>query len=532
MGDLFLANKAQQQGLASYLDELSNTIKQHFGQPCWIQAEIAHIQTKNHVYLELVESQHGCVISKCSSIIYANRAVKLQSKFRASIGNELSANMKVLVQVSASFHKEYGFSLVVQDIDPTYTLGDMQQQIEFIRQQLKEKKLYDRNKVYQLPVDFFKVAVLSPDGAAGLGDFRADADKLAETGAVTFDYFTAKFQGPEAKGDLVGQLRNVYKLQNDQQTYDCLCIVRGGGAKTDLASLNVFDIANAICHMNLPVVVGIGHERDQTILDEIACASFDTPSKVIGYIVKSLKNRLSAYEVTLKNIELGTKKSLSNSEAMTERHFTIAMQASFRMLDACDKKINQSFQLLHQSANTYVVRVNEAVKRYGIQVNVKGQAIVGVENHHVVQTFNNIKASTAELLSNRLGRITSAFDQLPTLVNYRIDQMSSTVQRNGQVIHNLAATKVNDSAYALDASGQKIIHNTESWLQDINNKILMYENTAKASSPEKVLKHGFAIVRGSDGKAVCDGKNLGNEFTLQMRDRIFSATKAASEKKQ
>ncbi|MBL4608308.1 MAG: exodeoxyribonuclease VII large subunit, partial [Pseudomonadales bacterium] len=291
------------QGLASYLSELSGLVKQHFGQPRWIHAEITHIQHKKHAYLELVESNGGSVISKCSAIIYSGKANSLQAKFKASIGCELSASMKVLVQVTASFHKEYGFSLVVQDIDPAYTLGDMQQQIELIRRQLKERNLYDCNRAYCLPVDFFNVAVLSPEGAAGLGDFRSDADKLAKTGAVTFDYYTAKFQGPETSNEILAQLRQIYSVQKNQQKYDCLCIVRGGGAKTDLASLNVLEIANAICRMNLPVVVGIGHERDQTILDEVASVSLDTPSKVVGHIVKSLRNRLSIYEAALKNIE-------------------------------------------------------------------------------------------------------------------------------------------------------------------------------------------------------------------------------------
>jgi exodeoxyribonuclease VII large subunit len=154
-----------------------------------------------------------------------------------------------------------------------------------IRTALSREGVIDRNRQLASPTEFCRVAVISPDGAAGLGDFKRDADILASAGLCSFNYQSARFQGLDAAIDIKNRLLSVLDAQKDDlPRYDAICIIRGGGSVTDLYWLNDLDLAMAVCNCPFPILTGIGHERDNTILDEIANRRFDTPSKVIGHI--------------------------------------------------------------------------------------------------------------------------------------------------------------------------------------------------------------------------------------------------------
>ena len=197
----------------------------------------------------------------------------------------LERGLNVLLKVSANFHAQYGFSLNISDIDPTYTLGDLAKQYQVILTRLHEEGLLELNKSLPAPFDIQHVLVIAPEQAAGLGDFRADADNLAATGACQFYYEAATFQGNHAPDEIRQALiRGIKNLSAQGITPDIIVIIRGGGAVGDLAYLNDYELAALVAEQPIPVWVGIGHERDRVMLDEVAQQSFDTPSKVIAAI--------------------------------------------------------------------------------------------------------------------------------------------------------------------------------------------------------------------------------------------------------
>jgi len=270
--------------LTELLEYVGMVIERGIPGSVWVQAEIASLTDRRHLYLDLVQhDESGREVAKTRANVWARERFALEGKFRRATGGGLKANVKVLLQVMPDFHPQYGFSLTVLDVAPEFTVGDMQQKLDRIREVLVREGVFDRNRALSLPVDFARVAVLSPARAAGLGDFRREADRLARAGLCEFTYFHATFQGREAPASLLGAMAQA-RLAHAAEPFDALCVIRGGGATTDLAWLNDVDVARAACHFPAPLVTGIGHARDVTILDEVAACRCDTPSKVIGLI--------------------------------------------------------------------------------------------------------------------------------------------------------------------------------------------------------------------------------------------------------
>lgn len=280
----------QAASLASILFETSEAVRKAWPAPRWIMAEVAAIRTNansGHTYLELVEHDaSGREIAKASARIWSGSA-RILKQFERATGGALSAGMKIMFQAQAEFSIQYGFGLTIEALDASWSLGEMERKLREIRERLAQEGLLDLNRGLELERDFFKVGVIAPEGAAGLGDFMADAKKLEARGLCAFEFFPAVFEGPTAKGSLGAALDRAREW-SEIHAPEALVIIRGGGATTSLNWLNEYELAARLCVMKTPVLTGIGHERDSTILDEVANLSFDTPSKVVGFIVNQI----------------------------------------------------------------------------------------------------------------------------------------------------------------------------------------------------------------------------------------------------
>lgn len=278
-----------QLSLSEYLSTVKEVIRIAFDEPVWVKAEIRNLSIKGgHYYLELAEKEHDTdkVIASCKATIWKFSAAKMVLKFERESGIELSKDLNVLIKVKANFSPQYGFSVNVENIDSSYTLGEIAKRYQQILEHLRLEGLANKNKLLPAPFDIQNVLVIAPENAAGLGDFKKDADPLDQAGVCHFVYHTATFQGNTAAVSMIESLTNGLAQWATDFTFapDLIVIIRGGGAVNDLAYLNDYPLAAFLCTCSVPIWVGIGHEKDRTILDEVAHRSFDTPSKVIGGI--------------------------------------------------------------------------------------------------------------------------------------------------------------------------------------------------------------------------------------------------------
>ena len=318
-------SERQQLSLSEYLATVQEVIQLTFDGAVWVKAEIRNLSIKGgHYYIELAEKDEEShkVIASCKGTIWKFTAQKIVLKFERESGIELSKDLNVLIKVKARFDPQYGFSVNIEDIDSSFTLGDIAKRYQQILLRLTEEGLLNNNKQLPVPFDIQNVLVIAPENAAGLGDFKKDADALAQAGVCHFVYHSATFQGNTASASIIQVLGRA--LRQWAQDYliapDLIVIIRGGGAVNDLAYLNDYDLAALLCKRTVPIWVGIGHEKDRTILDEIAHRSFDTPSKVIAGIRNLIVERVNEVSTALQIIKLLSQHQLITYQSQSDQY--------------------------------------------------------------------------------------------------------------------------------------------------------------------------------------------------------------------
>ena len=263
----------------------------------WVQAEISSISPsgQGHCYLELVQKDATGrnFLAKAKANIWRGTWLKLKPYFEAQTGETLKVGMKVLLQVTVTFHEVYGYSLVVQDIDPAYTMGDMARRRKEILEQLARDGVIGLNKELEIPALPHRIAVISSATAAGWGDFRNQLDGNIYGFRFYVKLFPALMQGDDVERSVVSALNAVASRRDD---FDLVVIIRGGGAVSELSCFDSYNLAFNIANFPLPVITGIGHERDDTVADVVAHTKVKTPTAAAEFIINRVFDTASELE--------------------------------------------------------------------------------------------------------------------------------------------------------------------------------------------------------------------------------------------
>lgn len=282
--------------LSSLLAGVSQAVAQAYRVGVWTLVEVVELRANGgHVFLGVSERDaSGAVLAKTSAVIWKSTADSILPAFERDTGAQLAPGIKLLVRARPVFKPLHGFSLEIDAIDSEYTLGDLEARKREIRERLQAEGVFGNNRQLPDPWDYNHVLVVAPQGGAGLGDFQAEADRLQQHGVCQFTYAFSRFQGEGAARELADGLQLALQEWTGSHAAppDAIAIIRGGGAVNDLAWLNDYDLSRLICDSGIPVLTGIGHERDNTVLDEVAHTRFDTPSKVVAGIEQVVVQRV------------------------------------------------------------------------------------------------------------------------------------------------------------------------------------------------------------------------------------------------
>ncbi|MGP5406282.1 exodeoxyribonuclease VII large subunit [Psychrobacter celer] len=386
--------------LSDYLSAVEMVVKETFNHRVWVKAEIRNLSSKGgHYYFELAEKDDdGKVVASCRGNLWRFKAARVLAKFERATGMPLERDLTVLLKVSAGFHAQYGFSLTIEDIDPSYTLGDLARQYAEMVDRLTGEGLLHLNQQLPTPFDIEHVLVIAPEKAAGLGDFQADADRLASTGACQFHYHHATFQGNHAPSEIRQAI--VSAQQQFQDTYqrlpDLLVIIRGGGAVGDLAYLNDYELAALVAEQPIPVWIGIGHERDKVILDEVAHTSFDTPSKVIAAIISHLAQLITQTLQYQAQIKQAATQQLTMAEQKTSRQLSHIQSHTIGQLTALRKDSDYAWRSIQQSAQRQVKQAARLTSNLRAQTqSLAYQQLAAASTHS--QNYQKTVIQTAQL---------------------------------------------------------------------------------------------------------------------------------------
>lgn len=278
----------------------------------WVQAELSDVRTNStgHCYLEFIQKdpRSNNLIAKARGTIWANVYRLLKPYFEESTGQAFVSGIRVLVQVTVSFHELYGYSLTVQDIDPTYTLGDMARRRREILKQLEEEGVLTLNKELEMPVLPQRIAVVSSPTAAGYGDFCHQLKNNSRGFFFHTELFPALMQGDRVEESVLSALDAILNRQED---FDAVVIIRGGGATSDLSVFDTYLLAAACAQFPLPIITGIGHERDDTVLDSVAHTRVKTPTAAAEYLINCMDLAADELEVLISQLHESVRSRLT-----------------------------------------------------------------------------------------------------------------------------------------------------------------------------------------------------------------------------
>lgn len=278
------------------LQEFNNRIKRLLSDPsvmnCWVVAETTDVRINQHCYLQLLEKnpKTGATVAKIKAIIWGSQFRFLNARFKQVTGRDIGNDMKIMVCLSVSYSPQYGLTVVINDINPEFTLGDMERQRQEILNRLTQEGIIGQNKTVPVPPVLQRIAIVSAAGAAGYGDFMKQLTDNKYGVCFYPCLFQATMQGVKTVPTVLAALD---KVEQNQHLFDCVVIIRGGGGTEELNSFDNYDLARRVATFPLPVIVGIGHERDITVLDYVAGIRVKTPTAAAEHIILQAANALA-----------------------------------------------------------------------------------------------------------------------------------------------------------------------------------------------------------------------------------------------
>lgn len=455
--------------LSQLLAGVGQAVAQAYRSGEWVRVEVVKADVRRgHIYLELTErGPAGDLLAQARAMIWADTAHQIVPAFEHATGVVLGAGIKLLLRAKPTYSPQYGLSLVVEAIDPDYTLGDLEARKREIRARLHSEGLTELNRSLPLPWDYNAVLVVAPQGAAGLGDFQADAERLQRWGLCHFVIVHSRFQGEGAAAEIrQALLDGVATWPGPNPTPDAIVVIRGGGAVNDLAWLNDYALARCICELAIPVLTGIGHERDRCVLDEVAHASYDTPSKVIAgieqLIIQRARDARVHYEIILHATQQAAQRT---GRALEQSHTQIRANALLAVRDAREQAAQQFQAIRHDS----LLKLEQARQTLNV-------ARLAAAQHH------------ADVIERAAQQVVLARDR----VSQTLGQVAEAARR--QVLD----TRTRAEATMREIAGQ---------------------------GPHKTLGRGFAVIRGQNGATLTgvEAAREAGDLQIEFRDGLVPA---------
>ena len=459
------------------LSELNGRVKKAIGEtfaaPVWVIAEISElkINRNGHCYLVLIEKEENgdAILAQAKATIWSYTFRMVKPFFESMTGQHLTEGIKILVSVSVEFHELYGYSLNIRDIDPTYTLGDMARRRREIISRLQSEGVAEMNKELELPLVPQRIAIISSPTAAGYEDFSEQLKNNVAGYHFYVRLFPAIMQGNQAESSIIAALEQIYIYES---FFDAVVIIRGGGSQADLSCFDNYNLAYFITQFPLPVITGIGHEKDDSIVDLVAHTRLKTPTAVAEFLIGGVF-RFDTHLNDLNNRFISGIKTLLESEG--------------KIIDGYTHKI---IPLVQDKISRVNKRFDQTIWRFDnhVKVFVKNQSIKLTRTEEALQhRFKNFSQQQLRLLE----KITHALSS----VSQRVNQLNKDIlSRKIQRTEKLARKFLSDKTHYIELSRQKAL------LMD----------------PSRILERGFSITT-FNGRALKDMDRISPDALIKTR---------------
>lgn len=367
----------------------------------WVEAEVAELhESGGHCYIDLIQKDPdtNTPVARASARCWRSSWFIIKSNFVKGTGQQLSKGMKALMRVFAQFHENYGFSWIITDIDPTYTVGDMAMKRAEIIRQLKAEGVFEANRELSLPIFAQRIAVISSATAAGYGDF---CNQLADN-PYGYQFHTQLFasimQGEGVEQGIIEALNKIFAQMDD---FDCVVIARGGGATSDLSGFDTLQLARNVANFPLPIITGIGHDRDESVLDMISFKRVKTPTAAADFLIDHLRQvDMALDEATQRIIHYATEKM--NSEKLRINHLAVRIPSLFAVVKTKQTaRLDAMRQRMEHGALGIINDEKMNVERLQQKMTTTVSRMITQENHRMDILQQRIQSLDPQLLLQR-----------------------------------------------------------------------------------------------------------------------------------
>ena len=439
-----------QVSLSELQRQVKGKLEDLFSLPVWVKAEISEmtINRSGHCYLDLVETEEGTdtVVARCRATIWSYTFRMLKPYFETTTGQVFTEGLKVLLQAKVEYHEVYGFSLNIRDIDPVYTLGDMARQRREIIHRLEEAGVLEMNKELELPLVPQRIAVISSPTAAGLQDFLNQLHNNQHQFIFYTKLFPSVMQGMEAPRSITAALEQIFQYE---ELFDAVVIIRGGGAQIDLACFDNYDLAFNVAQFPLPVITGIGHDKDDTVIDLVAHTRMKTPTAVAEFLISG---------------------ALQFSQQLNdlEKQFTVSV----------NDKLEKNQDRLTDAADQLSLLVNQLIVKQTNRLNIDRIQLANHSERFLKKQFSELKGlttNTKNKISIYVARQTHLLDQSGNQLNYTF---------RGQIVKN---------KNLLIQFQQLLKIRAVETIRAENKNLLQITDKLRLVDPQNILKRGYSL---------------------------------------
>ncbi|GAB6182331.1 exodeoxyribonuclease VII large subunit [Thermodesulfovibrio hydrogeniphilus] len=472
------------QTLSNYLIELKELI-QEVSDYQWIVAEIAKIgaDKNGHYWLELVEKKDDEIIAQCKAVIWRSQTETIRN-FQLKTGMSLQSGLKILFLGRATFHEKHGFSIYINQIDPSFTIGEMALKKKEIIDRLTREGLIDRNKLIEVPIVIQRIAIVSSATAAGYEDFL----NILHHNEYHFKFYTYLFDSfVQGEGAAISMIESLKQCASLFKNFDAVVIIRGGGSVVDLHSFNDYELAKTIALMPLPVFTGIGHTRDETVADYVASKSFKTPSELAKFIIsrafdyyariEDLRKRILNRVQSLLKIESG------RIDSIKDRFISSTRNSIIRANNELNIKINSFHADILKRMNIH----RESIHSLKHELHRKATMRLRQEEILLNKVKHEIKLKTSHFSSKIRFDFKSSISSLLTKTNNLIRIENLQIDRLKEKLNLLSPENVLKRGYSITYLNGKLLKSAEDVKlgQQLHIKLYKGKITGKVTGKEE-----------------------------------------------
>ena len=440
-----MSEEVKTYSLSELQHEIKESISEQFPFAVWIVAEINTLtrHKSGHCYMELVQKSKtsNSIIAQARATVWANKFSFISAYFESETDSELAAGMNVMLQVTITYHEVYGLSLNVIGINPTYTIGDMERAKKEIIARLINEGVFDMNKTLSFPAVVQNIAVISSSTAAGYGDFVNHLETNTYGYHINITLFEAAMQGEQTETSVLDALN---RIGEEYENYDAVAIIRGGGSKNDLSWFDNYNIAYMVTQFPLPVISGIGHERDESIVDMVAHTRMKTPTAVANFIIDYNAQFEEQVDSTSSEIFDIAKEFLMSSE-MYLNNMTMSIMKIRTLLSKHTERCDRIMSEIRTGLNVRMKEEEMKLNMIGNKLETSPKRLISEQESHL----NSIKELISRTTKHRIEKANEKLSFLEhrlTLNDPRtiLKRGYSITRINGKVVTNDLETNDGD----------------------------------------------------------------------------------------